>query len=389
MAITGLSFDGGTVASTATPFPVRIANPSTDIVTGNITAADVTGGSASPTTGSTVILTATDSIGTIALSISGNSGGSTLQFEATIDGITFFSVQAQPIPTGALVTSTTASSGQWQINSAGYSAVRLRCSTFVSGTTAVTIRGTAFASEVEVVAASTDTLVGALTETAPASDTASSGLNGRLQRVAQRITSLIALIPTALGQGTMAQSLRVVLPSDQIVETAPKVTVVAGTALTRAANTTAYSTGDSVSDNATIGSVTALPVTLSDTNDIPSTLEKIRVDTADTGPGTAAIAWDIYVYRSDPTANSGVQGGDNTAFSNKRAGLIGRMTGTWIPMQDGSFLEAVPYYGNRISTLPGTGAKTVWLQYKTLGAFTPSANSLTYTPTVESFQARA
>jgi hypothetical protein len=35
--------------------------------------------------------------------------------------------------------------------------------------------------------------VGALGETAPASDTASSGLNGRLQRIAQRLTSLIAL----------------------------------------------------------------------------------------------------------------------------------------------------------------------------------------------------
>lgn len=39
------------------------------------------------------------------------------------------------------------------------------------------------------------TLLGALTETAPASDTASSGLNGRLQRIAQRLSTLI----TALG----------------------------------------------------------------------------------------------------------------------------------------------------------------------------------------------
>lgn len=49
--------------------------------------------------------------------------------------------------------------------------------------------------------ASDDLLVavlGGVTETAPASDTASSGLNGRLQRIAQRITSLIALIPAAL-----------------------------------------------------------------------------------------------------------------------------------------------------------------------------------------------
>ena len=36
-------------------------------------------------------------------------------------------------------------------------------------------------------------LTGAVNEAAPASDTASSGLNGRAQRIAQRITSLIAL----------------------------------------------------------------------------------------------------------------------------------------------------------------------------------------------------
>lgn len=41
-------------------------------------------------------------------------------------------------------------------------------------------------------------IVGATNEAAPASDTAASGLNGRLQRIAQRLTSLIALLPTAL-----------------------------------------------------------------------------------------------------------------------------------------------------------------------------------------------
>lgn len=46
-----------------------------------------------------------------------------------------------------------------------------------------------------------NTLIGVVTETAPVTDTASSGLNGRLQRIAQRLTSLIALIPTALGAG--------------------------------------------------------------------------------------------------------------------------------------------------------------------------------------------
>lgn len=60
----------------------------------------------------------------------------------------------------------------------------------VSGTVAVTGVATD---------ANIDTKVGALTETAPGTDTASSGLNGRLQRIAQRLTSLIALLPSALG----------------------------------------------------------------------------------------------------------------------------------------------------------------------------------------------
>jgi hypothetical protein len=53
--------------------------------------------------------------------------------------------------------------------------------------------------QLNVVSTTAETLYGAVAETAPASDTASSGLNGRLQRIAQRLTSLIALLPTALA----------------------------------------------------------------------------------------------------------------------------------------------------------------------------------------------
>jgi hypothetical protein len=48
-----------------------------------------------------------------------------------------------------------------------------------------------------------NTRIGDVTETAPANDTASSGLNGRLQRIAQRLTSLIALLPSALVSGRL------------------------------------------------------------------------------------------------------------------------------------------------------------------------------------------
>lgn len=45
--------------------------------------------------------------------------------------------------------------------------------------------------------------LGSLTEAAPATDTASSGLNGRLQRIAQRLTTIIAaLFPSAAANGT-------------------------------------------------------------------------------------------------------------------------------------------------------------------------------------------
>lgn len=57
-------------------------------------------------------------------------------------------------------------------------------------------------------------LTGAVTEAAPASDTASSGLNGRLQRIAQRLTSLIAQLPATLGIKTAALSLSIAPASD-------------------------------------------------------------------------------------------------------------------------------------------------------------------------------
>lgn len=58
-----------------------------------------------------------------------------------------------------------------------------------------------------------NTRTGDLTETAPASDTASSGINGRLQRLAQRITSFIAVAATevtlALINGKLPSNLTV------------------------------------------------------------------------------------------------------------------------------------------------------------------------------------
>lgn len=70
--------------------------------------------------------------------------------------------------------------------------------------------------------------LGSLTETAPATDTASSGLNGRLQRIAQRITSLVAIFtspfPLATTPWTYAAA------ASGIANTTTAVTVAAATA---------------------------------------------------------------------------------------------------------------------------------------------------------------
>lgn len=87
-----------------------------------------------------------------------------------------------------------------------------------TGTTTQPISGTVAVSTalaLDATLGTTNTEIGGLTETAPATDTASSGLNGRLQRIAQRLTSLIALLPGSLGQKTMAGSLAVTVASDQ------------------------------------------------------------------------------------------------------------------------------------------------------------------------------
>jgi hypothetical protein len=111
------------------------------------------------------------------------------------------------------------------------------------------------------------TLLGAVTETAPATDTASSGLNGRLQRIAQRLTSLIALLPTSLGQKTMANGLAVTIASDQSAVPASQSgtwTVQPG----NTANTTAWLTQQDKSATSTLANVagSASSVTLQASN---------------------------------------------------------------------------------------------------------------------------
>lgn len=82
----------------------------------------------------------------------------------------------------------------------------------------------------------TNTVIGGVIETAPATDTASSGLNGRLQRIAQRLTTLIGSTITVSGtfwQATQPVSIATV-PSHAVTNAGAFVTQENGALLTSA-----------------------------------------------------------------------------------------------------------------------------------------------------------
>lgn len=164
---------------------------------------------------------------------------------------------------------------------------------------------------------------------------------------------------------------------------------VAAAAMTRPANTTAYNANDAVSNNGTAGSVTPITFSgVSEENDQPITLERLRILSTDTGVRSKSFrAW---LFNSDPTASSGVSGGDNAAFSQKQAGFIGTMSGQFKGSQisDGAVAVLVPDDGARIVCNPLAGGTTIYALLETLDAFTPSANSTTFTCTLEGFQGR-
>lgn len=162
----------------------------------------------------------------------------------------------------------------------------------------------------------------------------------------------------------------------------------AGTTLTRPANTTAYTANDSISDNATAASVTAIPVTISDAVDAPVLLTEIILDTTDTGLA-ASVQVRAYLFNSDPTANTGVQGGDNAAYSQKQAGFVGSFSGTFRPFFAGGKARLVPDEGSYLIANVESSGQRLWIQYQALGSFTPSASSTTIACRLKGFQGRA
>lgn len=221
--------------------------------------------------------------------------------------------------------------------------------------------------------------------TKPYKDGAGGDFNGREWDESGAGTGPFSAMPV-LGDGA----------GGQLKSLSNKAFAAAFTTLTRPANTTAYAAGDSISDNATAGSVTALSATVSDVNDDPIFISDILVTSTDTGLAGKKLR--AYLFNSDPTASSGVGAGDNTAYSQKKAGYIGSFMG-WMEtgFSDGTVGRLVPAFnetnntqaGGFVVAKPTSGAKTLYIQFQAVEAFTPSANSTTLIATARGWQARA
>jgi hypothetical protein len=187
------------------------------------------------------------------------------------------------------------------------------------------------------------TNTGGLIETVPATDTASSGLNGRLQRIAQRLTSLIALIPTTLGQGTMATSMKVVLPSDQA-----SIPVLS----TLSAETTKVIGTVNISSSQTIAAVTAI------TNALPAgtyLLGKVGID--QTTPGTTNAVVASALTTTNISTSAYVASLVISATSKKLFGLTGynsNVVAQFIQLHDAATLPADTAVPVVIISVPAT-----------------------------------
>lgn len=206
-----------------------------------------------------------------------------------------------------------------------------------------------------------DTKAGSLTETAPATDTASSGLNGRLQRIAQRITSFIALFPAALTTGAGA------LKTGRIIAT-PSST------LTRPADTTAYAVGDLIGSSTTAGSVVVPSFTATPTSAGAGTIWRFRLFSNKTS-GMGAVVFKIDLWTTAPTFTNG----DNGAYAvaTGAAVWLGSVTIALTQAADGAYGVAIPDVGQGVNFALASGTTIFW-SMQTNTVFTP-ASSQTFT----------
>jgi hypothetical protein len=226
------------------------------------------------------------------------------------------------------------------------------------------------AASTSVTIATDDARIGPVNETAPASDTASSGLNGREQRIAQNLTTINGKLP-ALGPATSALSIPVTTPSNDAF--GPVVSV------TRTNDTNVYAANDVI--GAATGSTAALTFAVAPgAGQWMITSASLEIDAAAVISGETSYNLDCYSV-TPPSAL-----GDNVAWdipSGDRASFQGIgeiLLGT--PVDRGSTLYVEASGINKQIT---TASGNIFCYLVTVGTYTPTASRV-YVVTLHTVQ---
>lgn len=224
--------------------------------------------------------------------------------------------------------------------------------------------------------------IGGLTETAPASDTASSGLNGRLQRIAQRLTTLLTGWATFgsvfAGRSVLYDSSGVavdytaaspVTQSGTWTVGATSVGFDVATAITRPANTTTYTAND------VVGGALDLGVLGPSAGSVMITSVQLEGDIAAIPSGQTS--WVLYLYSVTPPSALA----DNAAFdlsSGDRASFLRAVPITTLVDVGATLIVEIDNLNKQVK-LAGT---KLFGYLVTVGGFAPNANSEVYKVTL-------
>ncbi|MGH7975013.1 MAG: hypothetical protein ACREBR_05780 [bacterium] len=278
--------------------PVNITDPVTQTLGAGVTANNelkimipsvATTGTITSTTSVTAPLSALNSRGAIGIVITGV-WVATLEFEGSVDGVNFSSIIVFPSVSGTGITSTTAN-GTWFASAAGLNSFRVRASAFTSGTVTVSFQSSE----------------GDVTVFTPASGGVGSNVNIHDASGANII----------LGQKTMANSVPVVLPSDQTINVSVSPSTKAAYGMTTRSIAPAVAATDIVTISGSASktiTVTRIELTTNTTSTSFNNwiaLKRSTVNTGGTSTSPTIVPYDsnnaagtavVHSYSANPTA---------------------------------------------------------------------------------------
>jgi hypothetical protein len=155
---------------------------------------------------------------------------------------------------------------------------------------------------------------------------------------------------------------------------------IASAAMTRPADTSAYSVGDLIANNTVAGSVVPIALAVARVNDGSGMIRRIRLKTNDAAFAAAVIR--VHLYRDSPT----VTNGDNGTFLTTESNYIGYADITL----DRHFSDAekgfgVPAVGPEWSFQSSAGTQNIYALLEARSAVTPGS-AKTWTLIAETFQ---